>query len=63
MSEPILTEEAKRDFELSRQGVKLQGWVAVLAFAIVAAVLVWKLDIPDCIRAWKCQPAEVQNEH
>lgn len=99
MSEPILTEEAKRDleagiaaarsssptnkevferglaammevqvkkaqgFELSRQGIKLQGWVAVIAFAIVAAALVWKLDVPDCIRAWKCQPTEVQNEH
>ena len=47
-------------FELTRQGVKLQGWVAVLAFAIVAAVLVWKIDLPDCIRAWRCQPtAEV----
>lgn len=76
---PLPTDKDKRDlaiaamlelqlkkaqgFELSRQGVKLQGWVAVVAFAIVAAALVWKLDIPDCIRAWRCQPAEVQNEH
>lgn len=43
MSEPILTEEAKRDLE--------------------AAMLAWKIDVPDCIRAWKGQPAEVQNEH
>ena len=50
-------------FELTRQGVKLQGWVAVLAFAVVLALLAWKIDIPDCIRAWKCQPTEVQNEH
>ena len=40
-------------FELSRQGVKLQGWVAVLAFGVVFALLAWKIDIPDCIRAWK----------
>lgn len=47
-----------QSFELSRSGIKLNGWLAVVAFAAILGLLAWKIDVPDCIRAWKGQPTE-----
>ena len=39
--------------EIGKGGIKLNGWLAIVAFAAIVAVLAWKVDIPDCIRAWR----------
>lgn len=46
--------------EIGRGGIKLNGWLAIVAFAVIVAVLAWKVNIPDCIRAWRGGTAEVQ---
>jgi hypothetical protein len=40
------------------RGLKLNGWVAVLAFAAIVIATVIAVDIPDCIRAWKGSQVE-----
>jgi hypothetical protein len=42
--------------------LKLNGWVAVIAGASIIISALFAVDVPDCIRAWKGQTAEVQNE-
>ena len=38
--------------------VKLTGWLSIVAFVVVVGLVAWKVDIPDCIRAWKCDKAQ-----
>ena len=71
---PLPTDKEKRDkaiaaglelqlrkaqgLEIGRGGVKLNGWLSILAFAAIVAVIAWRVDIPDCIRAWRCDNAQ-----
>ena len=46
--------------EIGRGGIKLNGWLAIVAFAAIVGLVAWKVNIPDCIRAWRCGATEVQ---
>lgn len=33
---------------------KLRGRLAIIGGVIVAILFLWKVDVPSCIRAWRC---------
>ena len=48
--------QLKKAQSIEVRGLKLQGWLSIIAFSAIVISALFAVDVPECIRAWRCQP-------